>query len=557
METYKTEKKTLFRYWNILDLDKKEISSVYFYAVFSGLVQLSLPLGVQTIIGLVMGTTMVTSIYILVMIVVLGVFMVGWLQISQMKVIEKIQQKLFTKFALDFANLMPQLKMNETSDYYLPEKTNRFFETVTIQKGLSKLLLDIPLATIQIVFGLSLLALYHPAFILFGALLIFLIGLTLKLTGKYGISTSLSESKYKYSVAAWLQDIARNVIQFKFNNYTLNLTRTDDNLVHYLIERTKHFKVLLIQYKTLVFLKVAITLTMLSVGTYLVISQKLNIGEFIAAEIVILTVISAVEKLIGSLDDVYDVITGIEKLSAVTELPIEKSGSLLLDENKNGIGISLQNLTFGYHPNDSILKNISIEIPSGAKVHLSGNEGSGKSTLIKLISGCISGYTGNILYNNVPSTNYQLNSLRKNIGLHLGSDDVFFGTVLENITLGNPNVNEHQILELADKLGMGDFLSKLNYGFDTIIDPTGQKLTGTALKKILLIRSLVGNKKLLLLNEPFLGTDAETRVNISNYLNSLNYTTIIITSKHIDAAKICSHQLELTNGSVSKFNRIN
>lgn len=504
-----------------------------------------------------MGTTMVTSIYILVMIVVVGVFMVGWLQISQMKVIEKIQQKLFTKFALDFSNLLPQLKLNETSDYYLPEKTNRFFETVTIQKGISKILLDIPLASIQIVFGLSLLALYHPAFILFGVLLIFLIGLTLKLTGKYGISTSLSESKYKYAVAAWLQDIARNVVQFKFNNYALNLTRTDDNLVNYLIERTKHFKVLLIQYKTLVFLKVAITLTMLSVGTYLVIAQKLNIGEFIAAEIVILTVISAVEKLIGSLDDVYDVITGIEKLSTVTELPIEKSGSLDLEENTNGIAISLQNLTFGYQVNAPILKNISIEIPAGAKVQLTGNEGSGKSTLIKLISGCISGYNGTILYNNVPSTNYQLNSLRKNIGLHLGSDDVFFGTVLENITLGNPSINEHQILEIAEKLGLGNFLNSLSNGFDTLIDPTGQKLTGSALKKILLIRSLVGNKKLLLLNEPFIGTDTETRLKICNYLNSLNNTTVIIISKNTDTGKLYSHKVELTNGSISKYNSTN
>ena len=138
-----TKKNALNRLGNLLNLEKQEISSIYFFAIFSGLVQLSLPLGVQTIVGLMLGTTMVTSIYILVIGVVIGVFMVGWLQISQMRVIEKIQQRLFTRFAFEFATVIPKLKLNQTDDYFLPEKANRFFDTVTVQKGLAKLLLDV------------------------------------------------------------------------------------------------------------------------------------------------------------------------------------------------------------------------------------------------------------------------------------------------------------------------------------------------------------------------------------------------------------------------------
>ena len=153
----------------------------------------------------------------------------------------------------------------------------------------------------------------------------------LRITSIKGLSTSLEESAYKYEVVAWLEEIARVIKSFKFSQGShMNLQKTDKNVLGYLKARTAHFNVLLLQYRTLVFFKVAITTTMLTVGTYLLLSQQLNIGAFIAAEIVILSVIAAVEKLIGSIDSVYDVITGLEKLASVTEIPLENEGSLAL-----------------------------------------------------------------------------------------------------------------------------------------------------------------------------------------------------------------------------------
>ncbi len=150
---------------------KSEISAIYFYAILSGLVQLSLPLGVQAIIGFVLGASMVTSIYILIALVVAGTFLVGVFQMNQMKLIEKIQQTIFTKNALEFADKIPKFNLFKTDHYYLPEKVNRFFDTINVQKGLTKILLDMPVATIQIGFGLILLSFYHPLFIVYGLLL--------------------------------------------------------------------------------------------------------------------------------------------------------------------------------------------------------------------------------------------------------------------------------------------------------------------------------------------------------------------------------------------------
>ncbi len=553
-----TKRDSLTRLGKILNLEKREISSIYFFAIFSGLVQLSLPLGVQTIIGLLLGTTMVTSIYILVICVVIGVFMVGWLQISQMRVIEKIQQRLFTRFAFEFATVIPKLKLNQTDDYYLPEKANRFFDTVTVQKGLAKLLLDVPTAGIQIGFGLILLALYHPAFILFGISLVVILWLILRSTSKYGLETSLIESKYKYLVAGWLEEIARIVIPLKYSktNY-INLERTDNYLVGYLKARTKHFGVLLLQYKSLVFFKVAITLTMLSVGSYLVINQQINIGEFIASEIVILTVIGAVEKLIGSLDNVYDVLTGLEKLSNVTELPTESTGSLKLKDSADGLSITLKNVSYSYIKEQPVLNGVNINIPENSKIWITGNEGSGKSTLLKVMAGCFDDYQGKLLYNDIPFGNYDIKSLRNQISLYLNNNDLFLGTVLENITLRNNETSPQEILELANKLGMEGFLNSFAKGFDTIIDPMGKKLTESTLKKIMMLRTLSGNRKLIILNDPFSGFDENTKHQTLTYLSSLKSTTILLVTNDTELKFAFTHKLNLQKGMVSKLEEIN
>ena len=549
----KTNASALKRLGQLLKLEKREITNVYFYAILSGLVQLSLPLGVQSIIGLVMGTTMVTSIYILISVVVIGVLTVGMMHINQMKVIEKIQQRIFTRYAFDFANIIPQLKLNYTNDYYLPEKANRFFETITLQKGLSKILLDMPIASIQIVFGLVLLAIYHPVFIMLGVLLLLILWLMLRYTGMHGLKTSLQESGHKYQVAGWLEELARVILPFKFSNHNqFNLKRADKNITDYLTARTSHFKVLLFQYKVLVAFKVVVTACLLAIGTYLVIKQQLNIGEFIAAEIVILTVIGAVEKLISSLDSVYDVITGLEKLANVTELETEKAGSLNLTTHQ-GLAIDFKEVSYEYIKGKTALSNINFTIPANAKVGIWGDDGSGKSTLLKLIASCYDDYSGRILINGIPMSNYQLHVLRQQISICLNTNDLFLGTVLENISMGDETVKPEKIMLLANQLGMKDLLQDFEQGFDSLIDPTGKKLSESTTKKLLLLRALASPKPLIVLSEPWSGLNQMYKQNIINYMLGLTQSTVVVVTADKDYLNQCTHAITLSGGQVSSF----
>lgn len=540
------------RLWDLIYIEKKEITSIYFYAILSGLVQLSVPIGVQAIIGFVLGASMVTSIYVLIFVVVLGVLMVGIMQMNQMKIIEKIQQNIFTRYAFEFAETIPRFDLKKVDNYYLPEKVNRFFDALNVQKGLSKLLLDIPVASIQIIFGLVLLSLYHPIFIVFGFLLLFILWYILKITSKKGLSTSLEESAYKYEVVAWLEEIARVIKSFKFSQGThLNLQKTDKNVLGYLKARTAHFNVLLFQYRTLVFFKVAITTTMLTVGTYLLLSQQLNIGEFIAAEIVILNVIAAVEKLIGSLDSVYDVITGLEKLASVTESPLEKEGTLALNTLNNGVSIRISDFNFQYLDGKKALNNINLAIPANSKICISGHEGSGKSSLLRVISGNFSDFSGSILINNIPIGNYQLESLRNKIGVYLNQQDIFRGTVWENISLNRHDVVPEKVTKIAENLGIQSYLDNLQQGFETQIDSAGKKLPSTIVKKILLLRAFANEPNLLLLEEPWQGLEEiEKEKMVTHLLNMVPNTTIIVVSNDEAFAQKCDFHFHLENGKI-------
>jgi ABC-type bacteriocin/lantibiotic exporter with double-glycine peptidase domain len=203
-----------------------------------------------------------------------------------------------------------------------------------------------------------------------------------------------------------------------------------------------------------------------------------------------------------------------------------------------------------------VLEHVNLNVPSGAKVLINGNEGSGKSTLVKVMAGCFDDYFGKLLYNDIPFGNYEIRSLRNQIGLHLNQNDLFLGTVLENITLRNSETTPQEIITLAEKLGFGGFLNTFSQGFDTIIDPTGKKLTESTLKKLMLLRTFIGNRKLILLNEPFVGIDDHIKQDSLTHIGSLKNTTVILVSSDVTEHPTFTHKLTLEKGTVSEIKQI-
>ena len=539
------------RILNLVKLERKEITAVYFYAILNGLIQLSLPLGVQAIIGFVLGASMRASLIVLIALVVAGVLVAGIMQVNQMKIIEKIQQKIFVRYSFAFAEHIPQLDLKKTDNIYLPELVNRFFDIPVLQKSLSKILLDIPTASIQILFGLILLSFYHPAFILFGFILIVLLWLILRYTGQQGLQTSLEESSYKYKVAGWLEETARIIKSIKLTKSNdLHLKKTDEMVVGYLNARNSHFKILLFQYNVLVLFKTVITAAMLIVGTMLLVNQQLNIGQFIAAEIIILLVLNSVEKLIMNLGSVYDTLTSVEKIAKLTDKPKEENGSVQLEVKAEGLSMEMRELSFSYNNQRDVLQNISLKINAGDKVCIKGKDSSGKSTLLKIMAGVYTDFKGSFLLDGVPLGNYSLNTVRSQMGVLMNQQDIFNGTVWENIALGNESISVVTINEIAAKVGLSDFIATLKNGYDTMLDPTGKRLPRNVIHKILLVRALAARPRVLLLEEPWQNFESSQRKQIMQLLSEIKNTTLIVVSNDEDVAKLCNKIIIVKEGKI-------
>jgi ATP-binding cassette subfamily B protein len=542
--------------FKILKLDKKDISSIYFFAIIGGLIQLTLPLGIQTIISFVQANQITASIVVLIVIVVFGVFFNGLVQVRQMQVIEKVEQKIFTRYSLEFADRLPKLNIEKLDKYYLPELVNRFFDTVSLTKGIEKILLDIPGAVIQVVFGLILLAFYHPVFIAFGALLVIIVLLIVRFTSAQGMATSLEASDYKYKIAAWLQDMARNIKTFKYSKGTsLHLKKADDLTSDYLKARTNHFKILVTQYWSFISFKIIITAAMLVVGAVLLVDNQINIGQFIAADIVIISIINSVEKLIASLDKVYDTLTSVEKINKVVLSDIEVSGNVQLSDINKGVGIKFNQVSFSYGNTNTALNNINLTVDPGQLVCITGSSGSGKSSILRLLTGAFEGFKGSILIDDVPVYNYQLASLRKQTGILLSHQDIFQGTILENITMGNAAISVTDVTLIAEKIGFQHFIQNSKMGYDTSLDPQEKRLSKKIRQDILLLRALIGKYRLLLLEEPIQHLDAQQQLVVLNYLRTDKSATVLITSNELSIINNCDVVIELEDGYVKSINK--
>lgn len=537
---------------SILKNDKEEISSIYLMAIIGGLVQLIMPLGIQSIIGFLMSGSYSTSLVLLIVLVIASVWADGYLQVSKLKIIERIQQKLFYRYAIDYTEKIPNLKIDQLAYKGLPELVNRFFDVQSLQKSLSKLLLDIPIASIQILFGLILISFYHPIFILFGALLLCIVILILKFTGKNGLLYSKEESTYKYKFVAHLELLAKNFITFKFReNNTLPLQKTDELVSNYLKSRTQHFNVLQIQYWSLIYFKLFTTIAMLLAGVVLVINQQINIGQFIATEIVILTIINAVEKIVINLDQVYDALTAIDKIGIITDKETEKNTGSLVIGAQESIDLALKEVSFSYGEKQLLIKS-NLEIPFRQKVCIAGTREAGKFTLLKLIASLLPVQKGMYTINGKNIQQYQLSNLRSLISFSTLDDALFTGSLIENLCFSQDVVNREKLDQLLELFDLSAWVNTHPDGLYQSIE-ANESWSYKLIRKLVLVRSLYSADRLLLMQDPTNGLEPKYAERLLNYISNLSNTTCIISSSDelIKKQTTFQHYL-LSNGQLEK-----
>jgi len=523
------------RTFALLAREKREILTIFFYATLAGGLSLILPLAVGGIVQLVQGRLFLQPVIVLISFVILGTIVAGVLQIGILRVVERIQQRLFARMALEFAFRVPRMKYAASLEQNLPEQMNRLFEAVAIQKGMQKLLIDVPTALLTVMFGLILLTVYSPWFSLFAVVVLFILYVIIRWTGPEGLATSIVESKYKYKAVHWLEEIARAFHAFKFaGDSTLPVERMDDVITGYIKYRKKHFAVLVKQTIALIGFKTFITAAVLIIGATLVQTNRLLLGQFVAAEVVIVTVLVGVEKLITSLATVYDVLTSVDKSGHVADLPLESRGGLApVHTPGTGVAIEARDLRYRYPGAASAsVDGVNLRIAPGERVGIMGVDGSGQSTLLKLLSGLIDDYDGTIRFDGVTLRDLDRPALRARIGQMLSWGDLFDGTVEENVSVGRAHITPLDVREALDDLQLTDEIQHLPQGIQTELRNGARNLPAHLANKLLVAQGIVGRPRLVVFDDFFQNLDAPSRGLIVRLLTDRGRPWTVVTVSH-------------------------
>ncbi|MBX2842006.1 MAG: ATP-binding cassette domain-containing protein [Flammeovirgaceae bacterium] len=544
------------RLFNLLNAERKDILYIYFYSIIIALISLALPIGVQSIIEMISGGVIFNSIVWLIGFVIIAILIAGILQVVQYYLVEVLERRIFVKAAFEFSYRIPKIRSEAILNEYAPELMNRFFDILTIQKGLPKLLIDVTGSALQIIFGIILLSFYHPFFVLFGIILMLTLILVFYFTGPKGLKTSLIESKYKYKVAHWLEEIARTLYAFKIAGSTsLPMQKMDGYVNNYLQYRKKHFQVLMTQFISIIGFKTIVTGGLLIIGSYLVIDRQITLGQFVATEIVIILILSAVEKLILSLKTVYDVLTAVEKIGQVTDLKLERKGGIVLPKSGfNGMKVEIKNLSYKYPESSKYaIEDINLSIAASERICLAGYNSSGKNTLAQVITGLLESYEGAIRMNGISLRDINVNSMRDLVAKNVTNEDIFEGTILENISMGNPKVSYDDMMWALDNVGLADMVNSLPDGIMTSMVSGGKKFAKSVAIKLILARCIAEKPQLLILNDELIDLEKRDRINILGFLmDKKNPWTLVCVSNDPMMLAGCNRVVILNDGIIVK-----
>jgi len=281
-------------------------------------------LGTTAVFNLLSNGSMYSSTYILIAAILIGIVIGGILLVAQLSLVEFLEQKIFMKASIEFAYRLPRIKQKELEGENPQELINRFFDILTIQKGLTKLLVDIVAAGVQIFFSVILLSFYHPIFIGFGVFTLAAIAVIILIYYRRGVETSIEESEYKYEVVAHLENVAGDLDAYRGNEAKMEevVKITDQITSKYIAARNNHFSILKRLFASAIALRTVLMGALLLLGSYFVVQRQMTFGQFVAAEVIIVQISYAVEKLMTNLNTIFDMVTGSEKLAVVTDLEL-------------------------------------------------------------------------------------------------------------------------------------------------------------------------------------------------------------------------------------------
>lgn len=535
----------------LLRLERDDIGVACVYAVGVGIASLAAPIGVQALVNTVAFGGLLQPLVVLTLLVLVGLAFAGVLRALWAWVIERIQQRIFTRVAIDLAYRLPRVRMDALRTAHGPELVNRFFDVLTVQKGAATLLVDGVSIVLQTAVGMLVLAVYHPILLAFDVALIVSVAFVLFGLGRGAVDSSVKESKMKYAVASWLEQMAGHTVTFRSSGGSaFARARAEDLLREWIGARNKHWKVLFRQILGSLVVQALASTALLGVGGWLVIAGKLTLGQLVAAELIVTTVVSGIAKFGKHLESYYDLLAGVDKLGHLVDLPVEVPGGTPVKPTTSGAQVRLVDVAFAHPNSPRLLEKVSLRIDAGARIGIVGASGSGKSTLVDLLFGLRAATRGRIDIDGVDMRDLDVTSLREQTALVRGIE-IFEGTVLDNVRLGRRDVHTSDVRDALQAVGLYDDLAQRDAGLDEVLTNGGQTLSQGQALRLCVARAIVNKPRLILFDTALSDFDPATRKTVCNALFDPKAPwTLIVTTHDREVLRQCEEIHVLDQGNL-------
>jgi putative ABC transport system ATP-binding protein len=543
------------RLLRLLRPDRADILTVVVFSMATGVLLLAVPIAVQALVNFVALGGAIPPLLVVVLLLFLGLGAAGVLIALQNWIVEILQRRIFVRMVADLASRLPRVAVQAHDRIYGPELVNRFFDVVTIQKVGAGLLLDGLSVLLSVMVGLIVLAFYHPILLAFDILLLAIIALIVLGPVRRGIDTSIQESKAKYALVAWLEDLARNPMSSKLSGVQPWIFENSDRLARsYLQRRKSHFRVVFGQVVAAIGLQVLASTALLGIGGWLVIQGSLTLGQLVAAELIVTVVVSSVAKMGKHIEGFYDLMAATDKVGQLLDLPLEgRAGEHhVLPEESAGAELELRHLRWAPPGAPPFERSVSVRVGAGERLGVCGHSGSGKRTLLEILWGLRRPDRGVARLDGRDLRDLALHSLRRTAAL-VAHVEVVEGTIRENVRLGRAFVTDDDLRNALRRVGLLDEIERLPQGVETTLTAHGRPLSESQLRRLQVARAIAGHPRLLLVADFFGRLSADNRKLVLDLLfDSAARWTLVIVSNEPDVLERCTRVLRLPEGLVQE-----
>lgn len=487
------------RLWALLTLERDDVWVVVIYSAVVGVLSLATPIAVQSLVTTVAFGTLLQPIVVLSLLFLVALGFQATLKALQARVIEALQARTFARAALDIAWRLPRAKHD--AHPVTPELVNRFFDVMTVQKTLATVLTEGVGAFMQISFGLLVLGFYHPALLALDIVILIAANAVILLPLRRGVRSAFDESKAKYEVAAWLQELARAPSAFRGSGgAALAQSRADVLTRKYLSARRRHFRVIFGQTLGVLGVQVIASAVLLGFGGFLVVNESLTLGQLIAAELIVATVTAAITKFGKILEGAYDLVVGLTKVGHLIDLEVEGSMTGEALPGSGPIGVRAAGVEV-----DGV--RLELEVKPGARLALIGHD---RRELADLLAAVRQPDQGVLELAGVDVRRASSCAVHDEVML-IRPDDLFSGTVFENVSLTRPGVTPQEVRSAVERVGLDDEIRSLSKGYDTLLESSGAPLSRGQAIRLVVARALAASPRLIVVDDTLDALDPVSR----------------------------------------------